>query len=226
MTVLEFAYAAPAPARDGAPLLVLLHGRGADERDLLGLRPLLPPELGLVLPRAPFPAAPWGYGPGRAWYRYLGGARPEPESFTTSLAELDAFLAGLPGRLGLEPGPIALGGFSQGGTLGIAFALARPGRIPAVLNFSGFLAEHPEVQVTPETVRGTRFFWGHGTEDPAIPFALAERGRSALRAAGADLQTTDHAIGHWIDADEFRAALDWLARTRGEAWAAGEAGAP
>ncbi|NIQ58758.1 MAG: hypothetical protein GWN71_36930, partial [Gammaproteobacteria bacterium] len=61
-------------------MLVLLHGRGADERDLSGLRAHLPPGLGLVLPRAPFPGAPWGYGPGWACYRFLPDAGGVPET--------------------------------------------------------------------------------------------------------------------------------------------------
>ncbi len=210
--MLEFELRLPENHADGTPVLVLLHGRGANERDLLGLHPHLPPGIALVLPRAPYPGAPWGYGPGWAWYRYLGEDRPEPESFSASLREIDRLLEALPARLGFKPGPIALGGFSQGGTLSTAYALTRPGRVPLVLNFSGFVATHPDVRVTSESVVGTRFFWGHGTSDPAIPFDLAERGRAKLREAGADLEARDYPIGHWIDPTELRDAVTWLER--------------
>lgn len=199
----------PNPA-DGAPLIVLLHGRGSDRYDLLGLRRGLPEEAILVTPQAPFPGAPWGYGPGWAWYRFIGEDRPEPESFEDSQTQLAEFIEELPRHLPVSPGLLALGGFSQGGTMSLAAALRRPGEIPCVLNFSGFLASHPSVRVTPETVRGIRIFWGHGTEDPAIPFAMAEKGRAALMAVGADLTAPDYRIGHWIDPDELRAANDWL----------------
>ncbi len=199
----------PRDARDGAPLLVLLHGRGSHERDLLGLIPHLPPHLIVVSPRAPHAGAPWGYGPGWAWYRYLGGNRPEPESFAASQRALGDFLSELPGRLPVPPGPLALGGFSQGGTMSVAYALRNPGAVPRVLNFSGFLAEHPSLSVTPETVRGTRFFWGHGTADPNIPWRMGEEGRAALRAAGADLEARDYPIGHWIDPGELADAVRW-----------------
>lgn len=208
--MLEFDTYIPDDIADGAPLVVLLHGRGADKDDLAGLRPHLSAESILALPRAPFPGAPWGYGPGWAWYRYLGGSQPEAMSFRESLGAMDAFLDALPSRLPVRTGPIVLGGFSQGGTLSLAYALSRPGRIPFVLNFSGFLADHPDVRVTPESVRRTRFFWGHGTHDPAIPIALAHAGQTVLRDSGADLMAIDYPIGHWIDPVELGDAVDWI----------------
>jgi phospholipase/carboxylesterase len=202
----------PQTAEDGVPVLILLHGRGADRHDLFGLQQRLPAEWAVVAPDAPFPAAPWGYGPGRAWYRYLGGNRPDPTSFTQSLAALDALLDALPALLGHAPGDVALGGFSQGGTMSVAYALTRPGRVEHVLNFSGFLADHPDVHVAAERVRGVRFFWGHGLHDPAIPFAMGAHGRRALHDVGADLEARDYNIGHWIDPDELAHAIAWLQR--------------
>ena len=61
-----------------------------------------------------------------------------------------------------------------------------------MINFSGFLANHESVAVTTETVRGTRIFWGHGYQDGAIPFSLAETGRTRLREVGADLTARDY----------------------------------
>lgn len=196
---------------------VLLHGRGADADDMLGLQRGLPASWTVVAPRAPFPAAPWGYGPGRAWYRYLGEDRPEPESFATSLAQLGEFLDGLPAALDHTPSQLVIGGFSQGGTVSLGYALSRAGA-PAVLNFSGFVADHPEVDAARAGELGTRVFWGHGTRDTSIPFSMAVDGRRALQAGGATLQAKDYAIGHWIDADELRDAVAWvesLAEARG-----------
>lgn len=210
--MLEFDRLVPGEVQEGAPLIVLLHGRGSDKDDLMGLQPYLPQEAILVAPRAPFPAAPWGYGPGWAWYRFLGEDRPDPESFEQSQRQLGSFLRELPGELPASGGPLVLGGFSQGGTMSLAYALRHPGEVDHVLNFSGFLANHPSVRVTPETVRGTRVFWGHGTQDPNIPWELARAGRARLQAAGADLEARDYGIGHWIDPSELRDAVEWLQR--------------
>ena len=73
---------------DTAPLIVLLHGRGANRFDLLSLADHMPAHAQVVFPEAPFAAAPWGYGPGSAWYRFLGRNRPEPDSFSRSLDAL------------------------------------------------------------------------------------------------------------------------------------------
>ncbi|MBM4183113.1 MAG: hypothetical protein FJ207_02690 [Gemmatimonadetes bacterium] len=125
---------------DTSTVAVLLHGRGSDKHDLLGLRPLLPADWSLVTPRAPFPGAPWGYGPGYAWYRYLEEDRAQVDTLEESLVLLDDFLAGLPGAVGFEPRRVLLGGFSHGGTVGLAYAITRPGAVAAAINFSGFLA--------------------------------------------------------------------------------------
>jgi phospholipase/carboxylesterase len=200
----------PAEARPGVPVVVLLHGRGSHRGDLFSLQRHLPQEWAVVAPDAPFPGAPWGYGGGYAWYRYLGGTRPEPESYSGSLSALDALLDLIPVLVGGEPGPVVLGGFSQGGTVSTGYALSRPGRVAHVLNFSGFLADHPAVRVVPENTGGTRFFWGHGTQDGNIPFDYAVAGRAALRSAGADLEARDYAIGHWIDPTELDDAVSFL----------------
>jgi len=200
----------PRDLRHGAPVIVLLHGRGSSEDDLAGLRPYLPEDAILVTPRAPFPGAPWGYGPGWAWYRFLSGTTPEPGSFETGQQALADFLAALPATLPVRPGPLILGGFSQGGTSALAHALRHPGTVPLVVNLSGFLASHPTVTATPETVRSTSIFWGHGVQDPAIPFARAESGRAALVAAGADLTAHDYPAGHTITPTELRDLTAWL----------------
>lgn len=188
-----------------APLIVLMHGRGANRFDLMSLKDSMPRNATIVFPEAPFEAAAWGYGPGSAWYQFLGRNRPEPDSFSRSLEELGQLIASF------NATRVVIGGFSQGGTMGLAYALAHPGSIAGVLNFSGFLADHRAVRVTPENVTGTPIFWGHGTHDPAIPFALAVEGRAQLRAANADLTAHDYEIGHWIAPEELSDATQWLA---------------
>ena len=200
----------PAAPADGAPLIVLLHGRGSNRHDLAGLRPHLPREAILVTPEAPFPAAPWGYGPGSAWYRLVSDGVPDEASMTASLEQLAEFLEALPGALPVAPGPLALGGFSQGGTMSMAFALTRSGSVPRIVNLSGFVPRHPAVTVSPATVAGTRFFWGHGTSDAAVPFDLATEGRAALEAAGADLASFDYPMGHGVSPAELRDLRAWL----------------
>lgn len=209
---LEYEIREPAVTSDAAPLVLLLHGRGSNRHDLFSLAPQMPAHAIVVAPEAPFPAAPWGYGPGSAWYQFLGANRPEPHSFSTSLRELEKFLDEL--RSELKFGKILMGGFSQGGTVSLAYGLTHPDDIAGVVNFSGFLADHPEVapSLTSAPSPAAPIFWAHGKQDPAIPFALAVAGRARLNAAGYQVEAHDYEIGHWIDGDELRTAVAWIER--------------
>lgn len=206
--MLEYVIANEGNAAD-KQLIVLLHGRGSDMHDLAPLARRLGDRT-VVSVQAPFAAAPWGYGPGWAWYQFLGRNRPEPDSFTESIRQLHEFLQRVPSELGISGARIVAGGFSQGGTLSTAYALVHQQVVEGVLNFSGFLADHPQVHISAETVRGTRFFWAHGRADGNIPFELAVEGRARLREAAADLETHDYDIGHWIDPRELEDAVTWL----------------
>lgn len=188
---------------------MLLHGRGADRRDLLPLGRFLPDEVVLLTPEAPHPGRPWGYGPGWAWYRYVAEDRVVPETLDESLARLGDFLTDLPDVLGFEPGPLVLGGFSQGGTTALAWALRSPDRVAGVAVLSGFLVSNVDLPLE-ESAPGLRVFWGHGTADPAIPHLLGERGRKRLRDAGAHLTAGDYPHGHGVTPDEMRDLAAWM----------------
>ncbi len=212
---LDYAAHIPEDASDGDPLLVLLHGRGSSEKDLLALAPMLPRRTVLVAPRAPYPAAPWGYGPGWAWYRYVSEDRVVDDTLAHSLQALDELMIRLHGELPIRSDMTVLGGFSQGGTTSLAWGLTRPGRLDGVANFSGFLVISPIVGVSGESVADLPIFWGHGKRDPMIPFALAERGRTTLREVGADLEMADHAGGHQITNEEIAAFGRWMSGLSG-----------
>jgi phospholipase/carboxylesterase len=193
-TMLEYRISAPDGVENGAPVIVLLHGRGSDMNDLQGLRAGLPARAILVTPQAPFSGAQLGYGGGWAWYRFLGGTTPEPETFVEGQAALHDFMTTLPEILPVKPGPIVIGGFSQGGTSSLAYALRNPELVAGVLMLSGFLASHPSVRV--ENAAGLKVFWGHGAVDQMILFGT----------------TGDYQIGHWIDEGELADAAFWLER--------------
>ena len=202
----------PDDARDGLPVLLLLHGRGSHRGDLQALRPHIPAGWGLVTPQAPHPGHRWGYGPGWAWYQYVAEDQVDPTSLEKGLDELTGFIDDLPAQLGLQPGRVVLGGFSQGATTSLAWVLANPGRVSDVLVFSGFLIASPPALAQGKTAAGVRGFWGHGTRDPSIPLAMAEKGRQRLLEAGADLETKNYEIGHWIAPEEIRDAMSFLER--------------
>lgn len=208
--MLKYDIRTPIDVQDGARVIVLLHGRGTDRHDLLPLAAHLPSESIVVTPQGPHAGAPWGYGDGWAWYRHVEENRVESEGLHASLAALESFLAELPAILPVSPGPLVLGGFSQGGTTSLAYALTRPGTVPSVLDLSGFLVDDSEVPVTSEALGGTRIFWGHGTLDMAVHHSLAVSGRALLRSLDADLTEHDYPMGHQISAEELADITTWL----------------
>lgn len=208
--MLGFDLSRPRDAGDGATAAVLLHGRGSHRGDLQALRPHVPADWVLLTPEAPHPGHPWGYGPGWAWYRYLGDDRVEEEGLADSLAAVDALLAELPALVGLRPGRLILGGFSQGGTVSLAYALTHPGAAAATLVFSGFLAATPSLGDDLLAAARTPIFWGHGTRDLNIPLKLAQRGRKRLAAAGVPMEARDYDIGHGIEPAEVGDAVAFV----------------
>ncbi|HSH45126.1 MAG TPA: hypothetical protein VK966_04690, partial [Longimicrobiales bacterium] len=100
---------------------------------------------------------------------------------------------------------------SQGGTMSLGRALRRPEGLMGVLNFSGFVPDHPDVPL--EGARNAPpVFWGHGTSDPAIPFELAAAGRDRLREHGAELEFREYSMGHGILPQELADARAWIER--------------
>lgn len=178
--------------------------------DLLGLAPALPTRGTLVTPQAPNPGFRWGYGGGWAWYRYLGEGRADPASFHKSLDALDAFLDGLPGHVGFDPGSVVLGGFSQGGTMSLGYGITRPGAVDGVVVMSGFLAGDDVLGSSPGALGTTPLFWGHGTQDDMVPYTLAVEGRRRLVEAGIGFESVDYPIGHWVVPEEIADLKKWL----------------
>jgi phospholipase/carboxylesterase len=210
--MLDFLKRVSPAATDGSPVLILLHGRGSDMGDLQGVARVLPPSATLLTPQAPHPGAPWGYGPGWAWYRFLGEDRVDRASLRDSLTALHTLLSALPEAVGFQPGPVVLGGFSQGGTTSLAYALTHPGRVDGVVNLSGFLVGRESLDLPAEKLGDTPLFWAHGTQDPAVPFPLAVRGRKRLEAAAARMEARDYPMGHWVGPEEMRDLKEWLKR--------------
>lgn len=201
---------------DGGTVAVLLHGRGSHRGDLQAVKPALPADWTLVTPQAPYPGHPWGYGPGWAWYRYVEDDRVMEDSLEGSLADLDAFLDSLPTAVDFQPGRVVIGGFSQGGTVSMSYAITRPGKVAAVLNFSGFVPASVDVPFSALSPGSAPIFWGHGKRDPNIPFELAIKGRERLSTAGVHIEARDYDIGHWIVPEELADAVAFVEGLTGD----------
>jgi phospholipase/carboxylesterase len=199
-------------AADGDPegLLVLHHGRGTDERDLLGLADLLDPagRLRVVTPRAPLTLPG---SPGYHWYLVPRVGHPDRETFEAARAALAELHDRLWEETGVGPERTVLGGFSMGAVMSYAMGLG-PDRPPVagILAFSGFVPTVEGWEPSFADRTDTRTFVSHGGRDPIIGIEFAERARDLLEAGGLDVTYRESDLGHQIDPAHLRDASRWL----------------
>jgi phospholipase/carboxylesterase len=195
---------------DDAGLLVLHHGRGADELDLLPLAETLDPQrrLHVVSPRAPL-ALPGA--PGYHWYLVPRVGYPDPATFRAAYQALAAFHDELWQRFGLGPERTVLGGFSMGSVMSYALGLGPDRPAPAgILAFSGFI---PTVEGwEPQIPRHTAAFISHGRTDPIMDVEFGRAANRLLDEARMDVEYYESDVGHTIDPATIRPAADWLLR--------------
>lgn len=191
---------------EGEPegLLVLLHGRGADEQDLFPLLDLLDPQRRLlgVTPRGPLALPPGG----AHWYVVHEIGYPDPETFLPTFAALTGWLDGL----GFAPERTVIGGFSQGAVMTYALGLAagRP-RPAALVALSGFMPTVPGFELDLEPPLPPVAI-GHGTFDPVISVEWSRRARAALEAAGAELLFREYPLPHAVDPRFLAELAPWI----------------
>jgi phospholipase/carboxylesterase len=200
---------------DGAAsgLLVLHHGRGADEHDLLALADALDParRLHVVTPRAPLQVAGW---PGNHWYLVPRVGFPDRESFDAAYALLSELHDELWQRTGIPPQRTVLGGFSMGSVMSYALALGADRPAPAgILAFSGFIPTVDGWQPDLADRSAVRAFIAHGSNDPVISVDFARSARDRLVAAGLDVDYREFPGGHEIDPAHIPVAAEWLRTT-------------
>lgn len=195
-------------AGEPAGLLVLHHGRGADEQDLLGLADVLDPGRRLHVV-APLELPGW---PGYHWYVVPRVGYPDPDTFHAAFASLAEFHDGLWERTGLTPGQTVLGGFSMGTVMSYALALAGERPAPAgILAFSGFVPTLAGWKPHLDDRQATRVFVAHGRQDPIMAVDLGRRARDLLETGGLEVEYHESDAGHTIDPANVPAAVEWLA---------------
>ncbi|MGW8483219.1 alpha/beta hydrolase [Microbacterium sp. NPDC055903] len=152
--------------RQDRPLIVLLHGYGADEHDLFGLIPFLPDDVSVASVAAPL-TPPWPT-PGRSWYPIEGLNARDPEATTAAARALLQWLD----DAAASATSVALLGFSQGAAVSLQALRLEPARFGAVVALSGYAT--PGALPDDEALRQQRpvVFWGRGTNDDVIPSEL------------------------------------------------------
>jgi phospholipase/carboxylesterase len=214
VSAIPFAERPPAGG-EASGLLVLHHGRGTDEQDLLGLGEALDPQrrLHVITPRAPLrlPASP-----GYHWYVVPRVGYPDPATFRAAYASLAALHDELWQRTGLGPERTVLGGFSMGAVMSYALALGADRPSPAgVMAFSGFIPVVEGWQAHPGDRTALRVFIAHGRDDPVIAVDFARRARAQLTGASLHVDYHEAPGGHEIIPTHIPPARAWLGELLG-----------
>lgn len=202
---LTFAHRYVPPQAEGAPTLLLLHGTGGNEDDLLPLGRALAPEAGLLSPRGQVLER----GMPR-FFRRLSEGVFDLEDLARRTHELAAFVEDASAVYGFDPSQVFAVGFSNGANIAASLLLLHPRLLAGAALF------RPMVPLTPEQppdLGGVRVFAAAGRADPLVPAEETERLVALLRAAGAEVTLHWQPGGHSLYPEEVEQARRWLAET-------------
>jgi phospholipase/carboxylesterase len=205
-------FAAPSVASVGAadpqaPLVVLLHGRGSHEREILSLTDHLPSGPAYAAVRAPI-----AEGGGFAWFANRGIGRPVAESLAQTMAWFRSWLdeAAPAGR------PVVLVGFSGGAAFAGGLLLSDPERFAGAGILYGTLPFDAGVPVTAGRLSGRSVLVAQGELDTVIPRELLDRTWSyLLEESGASVHARRDPGGHGISAQTLAELGFWLSERLG-----------
>jgi phospholipase/carboxylesterase len=200
MTDLGFIHRYIPATKASRPVLLLLHGTGGDENDLVALGQQLLPGAALLSPRGKVTEN----GMPR-FFRRLAEGVFDHEDLKVRTLELAEFIAGARKAYGLEA-PVAVG-FSNGANIAASLLLTRPDTLAGAVLLRAMLPFDP----TPlPDLTGKPVLLLSGSSDPMISAAGRDRLVKVLQAAGADLAYKALPTGHGLTQNDFIIAADWL----------------
>lgn len=192
------------------PLLMLLHGYGANEDDLFSLAPYLDERFLIVSARAPITLQPASY----AWFN-LGftpqGIIVNPEEIESGRRTLHKFVGEVVESYQCDPNAVYLMGFSQGAMMGLSVALLHPGSAAGVVAMSGRLTPQILAKIPDkDALIGLPIFVAHGVNDPLIPISQGRDTRAKLSELPVDLTYREYEMGHEISYESLEDITEWL----------------
>lgn len=195
---------------DGSfPLVVLLHGFGANMHDLAGLASYIDSRKYVyVCPNGPLQV---NLGPGftgSAWTPLLG--EKTLEDVHRAEEAVMRYVAEMMEAHGVEPGRVLLGGFSQGGMMTYQVGLPRPEVFAGLAALSARIDEREEILGRLPEVRNQSLFIGHGVYDPLISVEAGRESMELLVEAGYDPVYREYPVAHQICEEEIGDLSDWV----------------
>lgn len=199
-------------AKQSYPLIVCLHGFGANKDDLTELAPALDPTGYLyVFPNGPQAAFGGPDGTMRAWYER--GGNESAEAVQLALAAFDGFVKEVLLRYRIPVGLALLLGFSQGGAMALRHGLPRPEQFAGIAVLSGSLRQVEALQPSLPLTRNQPIFVGHGTADSLVPVDWSHRLITFLEEKRYRPFFQTYPIDHQISPTELRDLRAWLQET-------------
>jgi len=186
--------------------LLLLHGTGGNERDLIALGRELDSNAALLSPRGKV----LENGMPRFFRRFAEGVF-DLEDLKHRTNELADFVIAAAQHYGFASDGVVAVGYSNGANIAASLLLLRPEILSAAILFRAMVPLHPETQPNLSSVR----VWiGAGTNDPIIPTSETKALDELLRNAGADVTIRYFQAGHQLTSQDLEAARDWLTLLR------------
>lgn len=197
------------PTREGSkfPTIIAMHGRGADENDLVPLvLSLERPDLLLISPRAPFTFPSGGY----TWYDVVQEGVPNPQVFGQSLTLFQKFIDEITAGYPVDSDRLVLLGFSQGSVMAYATALSHPTSFRAVAALSGYIPLRSGLKFDLDKLNTLPFFISHGMYDEIIPTRFGRQAAEFLKEAKAQVTYREYAMGHQVSNETMLDLSRWL----------------
>jgi phospholipase/carboxylesterase len=194
------------------PMIICLHGRGADMRDLAGLAPAIDSDgYVYVCPNAPVTIAIGPGYTGQAWYEPAGN--PGAPAIEQALTALDGLVHEVFAEYQVAPGQALLLGFSQGGGMTYRYGILRPEMFAGLAILSGALRNPEALLPHLPASRTQRLFIAHGTHDPVLPVDLSRDAVAFLTAQGYQPLYREYPMGHEITTDVLNDLTLWIHQT-------------
>jgi predicted esterase len=186
--------------------LLLLHGTGGNERDLIPLGRELDPNAALLSPRGKV----LENGMPR-FFRRLAEGVFDLEDLKYRTNELADFVAAAAQHYGFASDNVVAVGYSNGANIAASVLLLQPKILSAAVLFRAMVPLIPETQ---PNLSSTRVWIGAGAHDPIIPTSETNALAELFRNDGADVTIRYFQTGHQLTRDDVDAARDWLALLR------------
>lgn len=195
------------------PLVICMHGRGADANDLADLAPMLDGDDGyrFLFPNAPKAFEPY---PGMAFgWTWFEGWPPRQESIAAARAMLLEFIDRAVEKYPTPPGKLVISGFSQGGLMSIDAGYRTKQKVGAIVIMSGaaFEAGLPDLAAG----KNIPVLIAHGSDDEVIPVLAARRTRRLFEEHGIEPEYYEFPMGHQVAMEEIEVIRQFLVKCLG-----------